>query len=58
MKMKIKFNRDGVVREGIILSGPSLTGAYFVKFDEDNKSKETLIFSSEVMSILNMESDE
>ena len=56
--MKIKFNRNGIVRDGIILSGPSLTGAYYVKFDEDNTSKETLIFSSEVISILNMESDE
>lgn len=55
--MKIKFNRDGIVREGIILKGPSLAGAYWVKFEEDNKSKETLIFSSEVIKVLNMDSD-
>lgn len=55
--MRIKFNRDGIVREGIILTGPSLTGAYWVRFEEDNKSKETLIFSSEVIKILNTDSN-
>lgn len=55
--MKIKFNRDGIVRDGIILNGPTLTGAYWIRFEEDNKSKETLIFSSEVIEVLNTDSD-